>query len=242
MKQPARFLEFNGLDNWVEVPDLADYSVATTGRLTVAAWMRPDALVFPQTEGTRYVYWLGKGERGAQEWVFRMYSQDNTEGRHNRISFYVFNPGGGYGVGSYDERSVEAGQWLHVAGTVDGTSITIHVNGESGRGQVYAGEISPAHTSAPLRMATRDFRSYFQGALAQVRIWNRVLSATELRDLAAPVRVPETGLVGHWPLDEGDGDVAGDSVAHHDGTIFGARWATATNGRSLLTAVRGESY
>jgi len=34
-----------------------------------------------------------------------------------------------------------------------------------------------------MRMGTRDLRSYFQGALAGVRVWNRRLSATEVSNL-----------------------------------------------------------
>ena len=30
------YLRFNGLDNYVEIPSIADYSIATTGELAVA--------------------------------------------------------------------------------------------------------------------------------------------------------------------------------------------------------------
>ncbi|MBV8277176.1 MAG: hypothetical protein JO170_18225 [Verrucomicrobia bacterium] len=87
-------LQFNGTKNdYVEIPSSADFSVATTGSLTVSAWMRPDVLTFPIAESTGYVHWLGKGEAGQQEWTFRMYNfktQDQPS-RRNRISFYVFN-------------------------------------------------------------------------------------------------------------------------------------------------------
>jgi hypothetical protein len=38
------YLKFNGLDNYVEIPSTADYSIATSGELTIAAWIRPDTL------------------------------------------------------------------------------------------------------------------------------------------------------------------------------------------------------
>src|SRR5262249_11356545 len=102
------YLSFNGIDAYVEVPGLEAYSAAGPEGLTVSAWMRPDVLNFPNAEGTGYVHWLGKGEGagpgGVQEWTFRMYNRDGTQEsppRPNRISFYVFNPEGGLGVGSY---------------------------------------------------------------------------------------------------------------------------------------------
>ena len=42
------YLRFNGLDNYVEIPSIADYSIATTGEFAVAAWIRPDSLNFPR--------------------------------------------------------------------------------------------------------------------------------------------------------------------------------------------------
>jgi hypothetical protein len=81
-RQGDVYLRFNGLDNYVEIPSIVDYSVATTGELAVAAWIRPDTLNFPRWERTGYVHWLGKGEGagdgGQQEWVFRIYNRDNT--------------------------------------------------------------------------------------------------------------------------------------------------------------------
>lgn len=105
-RQGDVYLRFNGQDSFVEIPSIADYSIATTGELAVAAWIRPDTLNC--WERTGYVHWLGKGEGagdgGRQEWVFRIYNRDHTTEnppRPNRISFYVFNPDGRLGVGSY---------------------------------------------------------------------------------------------------------------------------------------------
>ncbi|HME72707.1 MAG TPA: hypothetical protein VKM54_22990 [Myxococcota bacterium] len=107
MNSGDAYLHFDGFQSYIEIPDSPDFSLTTSGALTVSAWIRPSTLTFPSTEGKgvdlskAYVHWLGKGETGQQEWVFRMYSLDSTDGRANRISFYVSNPDGGLGVGSY---------------------------------------------------------------------------------------------------------------------------------------------
>src|ERR1700693_3826170 len=69
----------------------------------------PTFLVF---QSTGYVHWLGKGEVGQPEWVFRMYNQSTTGDppRPNRISFYVFNAGGGEGIGSYFQEPVQVNE------------------------------------------------------------------------------------------------------------------------------------
>jgi hypothetical protein len=46
------YLKFNGVDNFVEIPSTADYSISTTGKLCVAAWIRPDTLNFQRWERT----------------------------------------------------------------------------------------------------------------------------------------------------------------------------------------------
>ena len=97
------YLQFNGRDAYVEIPSLADYSVSTTGQLTISAWLKPDTLNCPSVKrNSDYIHWLGKGERsgaeGNQEWTFRMYNHYDpldSPSRPNRISFYLFNPQGG---------------------------------------------------------------------------------------------------------------------------------------------------
>lgn len=231
---PQAYLQFDGSNtNYVEAPDSTDFSVDTTGALTISAWMRPDALTFTNTEGSlpdeQYVHWLGKGGRGQFEWVFRMYSLGNPPGpRENRISFYVFNLTGGRGCGSYFQDPVQAGQWVHVVGVADDTAQTtsIYKNGVLRNTNPYAGIIAPQHGTAPLRMATRDFASFFQGALAQVRIWNRVLTAQEISDLYALGTVPQDSLVAEYLLNEGMGSTAFDTAGGHAGTVFGATWGS----------------
>ena len=111
---------FDGLDDYVEIADHPDYSIATTGELTVVALIRPDSLEMPTTERTGYVHWLGKGVPGQDEWTFRMYQLGNTEERENRISCYAFNldaraGGTRFGIGSHfprqaDPRATAAGR------------------------------------------------------------------------------------------------------------------------------------
>jgi Concanavalin A-like lectin/glucanases superfamily len=215
-------LQFDGIDDYVEIADDAGFSVATTGSLTVAAWMRPDVLTFPNAESTGYVHWMGKGNTGAQEWTFRMYNETTTDDpqRPNRISFYVFNPQPGKGVGSYFQEPVQAGEWIHVTGIADGRNISIYKNGAFKKSESYAGIITPQHGTAPLRIGTRDFNSFFLGAIRGVRIWNRALTAAEVQMLFSD-SVPEAGLVAEYRLDQ---DIAVDAIGLHNGRIVGGSW------------------
>jgi hypothetical protein len=48
-------LLFDGEDDYIEISDDADFSVATTGQLSVSAWIRADVLTFPVFQSTGYV-------------------------------------------------------------------------------------------------------------------------------------------------------------------------------------------
>ena len=71
--------------------------------------------------------------------------------------------------------------------------------------------------------------SGFTGIIGYVRIYNRVLSADEI-ELAGitDYRISE-GLIGEWPLDEGSGTIAYDSVGSRNGTLNNVEWATYEN-------------
>jgi hypothetical protein len=235
---PANGMWFNGVNSFVEVPDNDDFSVTTTGALSISAWVRPDTLTFAKNEGSGYVDWLGKGEgvgaSGQQEWYFRMYSLGNTENRQNRISFYVFNPQGGLGIGSHFQDPVTPGEWIHVVGVIDGRNTYLYKNGvlrdcdqyRAGSAPPVAGcnqysfSITPAKGAAPLRIGTVDLKSFMQGSIKEVRVWNRVLAASEIAALYTGT-VPASGLVAEYLL---EGDVVPDTAGSHAGTSYGSHW------------------
>lgn len=190
-RTPEPYLLFNGTfegTSYAEVrvpdplPNAPPLSVSAAG-LSVAVWMRPDTLMFPghQTSPSaneQYVHGLGKGEHsgvgGDHEWTFRMYS-DPSLPKANRLSFYVSNPVGGLGCGSYFQDPIEAGQWIHVVGVVDAAAheTASYKNGELRHSESYINQqapdgsgllitITPKAGLAPLRLGTRDFNSYVE--------------------------------------------------------------------------------
>lgn len=231
MANGSSYLSFDGAHTYIEIPDSSDFSVATTGQLAVSAWIQPETiqqgtLIFPTTEGggESYVHWMGKGEVHQQEWTFRIYSADNTVGRANRISFYVFDLAGGLGVGNHYQdpaNPVEPGVWIHVVGAADTEKTYIYINGQPIESNVYSGSITPQHGTAPLRIGTRDFNSYFDGQIREVRLWNRVLSAAEVNALYDSGTVPTAGLVAEYLLTQ---DIAQDTADSHNGIISAGTW------------------
>jgi hypothetical protein len=182
MSNGDRATVFNGSNQYLEFPSSPRYSVPQNGALTIETWIRPDVLDFPAAEGDGYVHFAGKGEPGQHEWVLRMYSQHNAANRPSRISGYAFNAEGGLGSGSYFQDPVVAGRWLHVAVVIDRENVRIYKNGElRDTTPLDQFDVVPTPGSAPLRIGTRDRRSFFKGAIAKFALYDRALSQQELR-------------------------------------------------------------
>ena len=202
---------FDGVDDHITFADHDVFSVTTTPPVgsgefipgfSISVWMRPDGtsrdergVLFADKieDGTKdYVYFMGKGDAGEQEWAGRMYSADNTVDRKNRMSFYVFRPSGGRGTGSYAEEPIVEGQWLHYVAVVETEAerITWYRQGVQEDSDSYDPDdpdvedgVEPANRNQPFRLGTRQFDSHFAGAIDDIRIFNRALSVDEARGL-----------------------------------------------------------
>lgn len=184
---------FDGYGDYVEVPSSRPLSITDTGCLTVTAWIRPDVLQFPRNQGSGYVYILGKGTVGKQEYALRMYSysNDETPPRPNRISAYVFNLPGGEGSGAYFQDKVQPGEWIMVTFVVDSRPsaewpdgyIAIYKNGQRRGMPVSLSQfnVTPEASNAPFRIGTRDLESFFKGAIGKVAVYDSALSDQQIR-------------------------------------------------------------
>lgn len=176
---------FNG-NNYIEIPDKENLSPSVSGqKITVAFWMNPATFKF-SGENAGYVHLLGKGEPSNHEWTFRMYNDTAYDGgsRAKRVSFYAYNLSGGLGAGSYFQDDLKTNEWIFVAGVIDGANTLIYKNGALRDKDPLSGyNIKMGNGKAPVRIGTRDFASYFQGGIDNVRVYNRVLSASEINQL-----------------------------------------------------------
>ena len=180
---------FDGYSQYLEVRSAREFSVPRRGALTIEAWMRPDTLEFSTQESSGYVHWAGKGEPGQHEYVLRMYSKTNSAGRPNRISGYAYNPAGNEGSGSYFQDRVRRGEWIHVAVIIDtrpkpGAStgiVSIFKNGVLRKTTPLSQfDVHPEPGDAPVRVATRDFHSFFKGAVGKFALYAHAVSESRL--------------------------------------------------------------
>ena len=163
-------------------------------------------------------------------------------GRTGSASMYSI-PMADWASAAISRTRCRKGNWMFVVGVADTTRTYIYRDGRYRRCDTYRGppdncpihflpppndnvqlEINPASGASPVRLGTRDRRSFFQGGVSRVRIWNRVLGADEVSALYVSDAVPSSGLVAEFLLNADTGTTATDTARRNDGSIFGAAW------------------
>src|SRR5439155_20614503 len=166
---------FDGVDDFVEVPDNSSLEPATT--LTVDMWVK-------SASPGAAAYLLAKGAQGCS---FASYSF-NRAGVNGDLAFDItIDSGAGVLVRSpfAPLGSVFDGNWHHVAGTYDNQFVRLFVDGvEQGSGTAASGPIkyglSPTDNLTFGRYNGSCTLSY-AGLLDEIEIFNRALSATEIK-------------------------------------------------------------
>ena len=158
-------LSFDGTNDMVTVADAA--SLDFTQAFTISAWVRPAA----SSGGYRTV--LIK-ERPRQL-VYALYS--STNGASSPPGIYAAK--GSSDRGARGGAVLPTGQWSHVAGTWDGATLRLYVNGTLRASTVLGGTLP--NSAGALRIGGNTvWNEWFAGAIDEVRAYNRTLTPTEI--------------------------------------------------------------
>ena len=153
-------LSFDGVNDGLNLANLASLGTGNTPH-TIASWVRIDSL--PQ--GRAWMMLLGNEGTGAHHWLLNS----------NGVSQL-----GSWG-GNQAQPTLPAGVWKHIALTFDGGTLKAYIDGTL----VTTTAASFNLAGLPLTAASRHLgESYFHGALDELRIYNRALSASEVSSLA----------------------------------------------------------
>lgn len=182
--------------------DAGTFEIAGDG-LTLAAW----AYVETGSDGARLIVRSDGNGQSNESWGL-------TADENGNVGFRV------HAGGAWDQveatGAIEEGQWRHLAGSYDGTTMRLYVDGVlvQSKSHTSGGDLDsyPAHT-VTMGDSVSGYRE-LDGLLDDVRVYSRALTAGQIAELY--------GLVGHWKLDEISGTTAADSSGiGNDGTHNG---------------------
>ncbi|MBP7053251.1 MAG: PASTA domain-containing protein [Phycisphaerae bacterium] len=196
-------LQLDGDADYVEIGNHADFDL--TEQMTVSAWIQVD---------TFDRQWHAIVTKGDSAWRLHRYRGYNT------IGFHYTRPGTTYAAAN-GVRSVNDGQWHHVAGTFDGSTICLYIDGTLDAFSATSGPMATNSYPVMIGENAQTRGRYFKGLMDEVRIYNVALSESSVVKAMQGIVESATPPMAQWKLDETSGTIASDSVGDHDGTVKG---------------------
>ena len=169
-------MSFNGTSSRVNIVD--SNSLDLTNGMTLEAWVNPTAtnswrnvILKERTGGLAYGLY---GSNGPNPGVF-------------------ISTSGGSDLGPMAGSVLAANTWSHIAGTYDGATVKLYVNGALAGSQAVTGNILTS-TGALRIGGNAVWGEYFAGLIDEVRIYNTALTQTQIQaDMNTPVNgAPDT--------------------------------------------------
>ncbi len=230
---PATHLNFDGVNDRVELTLPSIFTNTTSNAFTVEAVINPSSLTFSRI-------------------FFAQYDVNNffsiTLSTNGQIYAYLNNT-----ISAVTTTTVSTSTWTHVAVTKEATTNTILVYFNGVLQPTSNGGSSTTGNDNILTLGCRsNLAQFYNGSLDEVRIWNRVLAATEIQEstnceLDTPLS--QTGLVAYYQFNQGDDatdnttitSLADISAGGNNGTLINfTLTGTSSNwlaGSSVLTGI-----
>lgn len=206
----------NGTNGYATVPHAN--SLNADSALTIEAWIKPTS--FGANSYNNVIVSKDGWQFGEQGYTLRC-------GGSGVLSF-------NFGVqGSWQEATSSTGAltlnvWQHVAGTFDGTTMTVYVNGVQVGSSTYSGTIAASTYDLTIgRISyTAGGNRFFVGEIDEVRLWGSALSQTTLRDyMCQPAGTAHPGyssLKAYYNYDNATTTFTDSSPNGNNGTLVGA--------------------
>ena len=167
-------LSFNGYNNYVQVNSNSSLSpLGSTGEITIATWVNLN--LRPSSSGQGRTAILAKG--ASNNWEYALYAYASGQ-----VGFSTWSLNGNP-YGEAMGGSLPLNQWHMLVATVKkGQFVRVYLDGNL-VGQTTSLSGSTGNGSSPLYFARRGDGQYTNAVLDSVRIYNRVLSLSEIQAL-----------------------------------------------------------
>ncbi len=109
----------------------------------------------------------------------------------------------------------EPGRWYMLSLVYDGSTMTMYVDGEPEE-RKGTGDGSTIFQRFEMGMSWQGYPALqlFSGRIAEMRLWNRALSVTEMKEGVCNVPADSEGLLAYWKFNEGEGHIFHDATGN----------------------------
>jgi len=207
---PNNALQFSGGSDYVRVPKSSSMNIGSS--FSVEAWVKPLSLASPGTyKGiVRGAVGAPPADSGGS---FALYL-DSTD--YSSWGLSVCNPS--CNAADSGPGSLKVNVWQFLAGTYDGSTITIYLNGTKVASQPFSGTVSPYSY-----LVIGLWGSSFNGLIDEVHLWTVARSQSEVQaDMNSSPSGNVPGLAGYWQFNQSSGQTAIDSTNNHNNGVLGA--------------------
>ncbi|RFS24878.1 LamG domain-containing protein [Chitinophaga silvatica] len=215
---------FNGTNSYISVEDQADIRLTNTS-YTLSAWVKLEN--YNTSSGSDIL---------AKRNDLPVGIGLSINGQISSPTGAVFMGAGGGSVNAHGTKVVTLNSWHMVSCTYNYTTqqVRIYVDGIL---DTVSDGVPPANAPTSKLFIGRDdpampTNGYFwQGALDDIRIYKKALTATEILALYQQTAAPIPGLIAHWPLDSSAlaNDITGNG---HTGTSYNTSLTADRFGRT----------
>jgi len=207
-------LDLDGTNDYVLLTDIS--ALNPTSAITVEAWIKADS--YGPNSWSNSILCKHGWASGNAGYVLRC-------GDNGKLSFNISNSSGTW-LEAISGSVMKTGNWYHVAGTFNGDSICVYVNGNLEGVYSYSGSMT-ASTGLNPRIGDLAYNGgrLFDGQIDEVRIWRSALSKETIRNWmcrkVSKNHPNYSNLGGYWKLDEATGSSANDNSGNSStGTLY----------------------
>lgn len=253
----ASALKLDGYNDYLSVPNP---NLGISNAITVEAWIKPSSLTFgtvfnPSNNSSNDIpkTIIQHGARLGLYGYFPGYSLKLMKlGTQYAYVWYIYDGNGYNSIGNVSYLSGDFNKWIHIAGTYNGQTAKLFINGVQ-----VASDTRPSpllnldltgqqlHISHAITAQTASTQGYSQpwdGSIDELKIWNRTLTETEIRErMCKKIQATDplfSSLKLYYNFDENTGSTAIDQSSHNNNASFNQ--FTAGFGINILSPLPDE--
>ena len=213
--QLSNSLDFNGRDNYVEIPGRPLNQIGT-GDFTFEAWIKGDENEQPEHPTIFSNRGTDAFDGGLLFFIHGKWGGSKTKMlcvQLNAINLIIINNG------TFDGSLLD-NNCHHVAVTKRGNLISFYADGVLFGTETYNSPVSIS-TDNPLWIGQdKATNNTFDGTISQCRIWNVARTEREIFDNQfVSIEGNEPGLIAYWEMNDGEGELLRDKVDQYDGVL-----------------------